>query len=90
MGVCVGIIRKVNNSSHRCMMDIVVVKSTRRRTIERQMGMHIGCGTVSSMIYSSFLRLPFGAGSSGVLVYVTVLVTTCRTLTGVWCAERGE
>ena len=30
---------------------------------------------------SSFLLLPFGAGSSGVRQYVTVLVTTCRTLT---------
>ena len=28
-----------------------------------------------------FHRLPFGAGSNGVLQYVTVLVTTCLTLT---------
>lgn len=35
--------------------------------------------SISSM--SSFLLLPFGAGSSGVRQYVTVLVTTCRTLT---------
>ena len=37
--------------------------------------------------------LPFGAGSSGVIgdrVYVTVRVTTCRTLTGLFVAERGE
>ena len=30
---------------------------------------------------SIFLRLPLGAGSSGVRQYVTVRVTTCRTLT---------
>ena len=30
---------------------------------------------------SIFLLLPFGAGSSGVRQYVTVLVTTCLTLT---------
>lgn len=30
---------------------------------------------------SSFLLLPFGAGSRGVRQYVTVLVTTWRTLT---------
>lgn len=30
---------------------------------------------------SIFLLLPLGAGSSGVRQYVTVLVTTCRTLT---------
>lgn len=39
--------------------------------------------------YSSFLRLPFGAGSRGVRVYVTVLVTTCLTLTGRWQPDRG-
>ena len=41
------------------------------------------CG--SERHHSSFLLLPLGAGSSGVtgvLVYVTVLVTTCLTLTG--------
>ena len=31
---------------------------------------------------SIFRFLPLGAGSSGVLLYVTVLVTTDRTLTG--------
>ena len=31
--------------------------------------------------HSIFLRLPLGAGSSGVLVYVTVRVTTWRMLT---------
>lgn len=30
----------------------------------------------ATMLYSSFLLLPFGAGSRGVRVYVTVLVTT--------------
>ena len=30
----------------------------------------------ATMPYSNFLLLPFGAGSSGVRVYVTVLVTT--------------
>lgn len=30
---------------------------------------------------SIFLLFPFGAGSSGVCEYVTVRVTTCRTLT---------
>lgn len=37
--------------------------------------------------------LPLGAGSSGVTgerVYVTVRVTTCRTLTGLCVAERGD
>ena len=36
---------------------------------------------------------PLGAGSSGVigdLVYVTVRVTTCRTLTGLLVADRGD
>jgi hypothetical protein len=38
----------------------------------------------------SFLRLPFGAGSSGGdRLYVTVLVTTDRTLTGLEHALRG-
>src|SRR5213080_4141823 len=38
----------------------------------------------------TFLFLPFGAGSSGgVLLYVTVLVTTDRTLTGRTQALRG-
>lgn len=38
-----------------------------------------------SELYSNRLFFPFGAGSSGVigvLVYVTVLVITCLTLTG--------
>lgn len=40
-----------------------------------------GCGDIDSSLI--FLFLPFGAGSSGgVLLYVTVLVTTDRTLTG--------
>jgi hypothetical protein len=42
--------------------------------------------------HSIFLRLPFGAGSNGVTgvrVYVTVLVTTCLTLTGRGAADRG-
>ena len=34
------------------------------------------------VIHSIFLLFPRGAGSSGVRVYVTVLVTTCLTLTG--------
>ena len=40
---------------------------------------------------SSFLLLPFGAGSRGVRQYVTVRVTTCRTLTlpGLSVAESG-
>jgi len=39
---------------------------------------------------SSFLFLPFGAGSKGgVLLYVTVLVTTDRTLTGRLQPVRG-
>ena len=39
----------------------------------------------SSELYSNLLFFPFGAGSSGVigvLVYVTVFVITCLTLTG--------
>ena len=34
----------------------------------------------SCSILRRFQRLPFGAGSSGVRQYVTVRVTTCRTL----------
>jgi hypothetical protein len=37
--------------------------------------------TFDSAGASSFLLLPRGAGSSGVRQYVTVRVTTCRTLT---------
>lgn len=36
-----------------------------------------------------FLFLPFGAGSNGVRLYTTVLVTTERTLTGRVQALRG-
>ena len=40
---------------------------------------------------STFLFLPFGAGSKGgVLLYVTVLVTTDLTLTGLTQALRGS
>ena len=45
-----------------------------------------------SVFHSILLFLPFGAGSRGVigvLVYVTVRVTTCLTLTGFPVAERG-
>jgi hypothetical protein len=38
---------------------------------------------------SSFRFLPLGAGSSAVLLYVTVLVTTDRTLTGRMQPLRG-
>lgn len=42
-------------------------------------------------VYSFKRRFfPFGAGSSGVLVYVTVLVTTCLTLTDLCVADLGE
>lgn len=34
-------------------------------------------------------RFPFGGGSRCVRLYVTVLVTTCRTLTGLPPALRG-
>ena len=37
--------------------------------------------SLESSVISSFLRLPLGAGSRGVRQYVTVRVTTCRTLT---------
>ena len=42
--------------------------------------------------HSSLLFFPFGAGSRGVtgdLVYVTVLVTTCLTLTDLCVPDRG-
>jgi hypothetical protein len=43
-----------------------------------------------SLASSIFRRLPFGAGSSGGdLLYVTVRVTTERTLTGLLQALRG-
>lgn len=38
-------------------------------------------GVSSAASASSFRLLPLGAGSRGVRQYVTVLVTTCRTLT---------
>lgn len=43
------------------------------------------------VVLSVFLRLPFGAGSrlGVVLLYVTVLVTTLLTLTGLGQADRG-
>lgn len=43
-------------------------------------------------LYSSLLFFPFGAGSSGVigvLVYVTVFVMTCLTLTGLCVHDLG-
>ena len=44
-----------------------------------------------SFAHSIFLLLPRGAGSRGVRVYVTVLVTTCLTLTGRWPPlDRGD
>jgi len=45
-----------------------------------------------NQIYSNRLFFPFGAGSSGVtgvLVYVTVFVITCLTLTGLCVPDRG-
>ena len=45
------------------------------------------------MDHSTRRFLPLGAGSRGVTgerVYVTVRVTTCRTLTGFWVADRGD
>lgn len=39
-------------------------------------------GSVQASLHSCVLRrFPFGGGSSGVRLYVTVRVTTCRTLT---------
>ena len=43
-------------------------------------------------LYSNLLFFPFGAGSSGVigvLVYVTVFVITCLTLTGLCVPDLG-
>ena len=43
-------------------------------------------------LYSNLLFFPFGAGSSGVigvLVYVTVFVITCLTLTGLCVHDLG-
>jgi len=37
---------------------------------------------VVAEVHPTLLRLPLGAGSRGVRVYVTVRVTTCLTLTG--------
>ena len=44
---------------------------------------------VVAEVHPTLLRLPLGAGSSGVRVYVTVRVTTCLTLTGRWQPLRG-
>lgn len=47
---------------------------------------------LSTSSTSIFLLLPLGAGSSGVRQYVTVRVTTCRTLTlpGLLLASLGS
>lgn len=42
---------------------------------------HVERMSVTGALHSIFLLLPLGAGSKGVDVYVTVLVTTCLTLT---------
>ena len=60
----------------------IVGGSKRRRRCKRSLAGKRSKGTTP---YSSFLRFPLGAGSSGVTglrVYVTVRVTTCLTLTG--------
>ena len=51
----------------------------------------VGVGA-RGQLYSNLLFFPFGAGSSGVIgvrVYVTVLVITCLTLTGLCVHDLG-
>lgn len=73
-------VRFADDGANKCM--VLNIESTANAWREQRK-------STKKLLYSNFLRLPFGAGSRGVRVYVTVLVTTWRTLTERWQPDRG-
>lgn len=57
--------------------------------LQLQLPMLSRINQIVAELHPTLLRLPLGAGSNGVRVYVTVRVTTCLTLTGRWQPLRG-